>query len=38
MEGAQLGAAERLIAPMVERFMAGDREFGKQRKRTYPIK
>ncbi|WP_368389976.1 hypothetical protein [Sphingopyxis sp. USTB-05] len=23
---------------MVERFMAGDREFGKQRKRTYPIK
>lgn len=24
---------ERLIAPMIERFMAADREFGKQRRR-----
>lgn len=24
---------ERLIAPMVERFMAADREFGKQRRK-----
>lgn len=26
-------APERLIVPMVERFMAGDREFSKQRRR-----
>ena len=26
--------AERLIAPMIERFMSGDREFGKLRRRS----
>lgn len=26
--------AERLIAPMIDRFMTSDREFGKQRRRS----